>query len=147
MSKPTVEVALQFVQRLDYLRLAAGISRLICSTLPGLLMEEDFVDNVELAVSEACTNAIRHTRDSNAEARVTIRFQVHEDQLIVEVKDRGGGFDLEKVPPPDFEKHPEGGYGLFLIRNVMDEVFYTRGDEYNTLTMKKCLRKKEEFPS
>jgi serine/threonine-protein kinase RsbW len=142
MSRPTVELALQFRQRLGYLRLATGISRLICTALPESDLEKDFVDHVELAVSEACTNAIRHTKDPDAEATVAIRFEVHEDRLVVEVKDRGGGFDLEKIPPPDFEKLFEGGgYGLYIIRTVMDEVFYTRGDEYNTLIMKKYFRK------
>lgn len=143
MSRPTVELALQFLQRLDYLRLATGISRLICTTLPKSDMENDFADQIELAVCEACTNAIRHTKAPDAEAMVAIRFEVLEDRLVVEVKDRGGGFDLAKVPLPDFEKLPEGGYGLFIIRTVMDEVCYTRGDEYNTLTMKKYFKKPE----
>jgi anti-sigma regulatory factor (Ser/Thr protein kinase) len=42
---------------------------------------------------------------------------------------------------PDFDKHPESGYGLNIIRTVMDEVFYMRGNEYNILTMKKYFRK------
>ncbi len=141
MSIPTIEVALQFVQRLDYLRLAAGISRLICTTLPEVEMAEEFVDKIELAVSEACTNAIRHTQDPAAEARVAIRFEVHRDRLVVEVSDQGSGFELDKVPMPDFDRHPESGYGVFLIRTVMDEVFYTRGGEYNTLTMTKYFRR------
>ena len=66
------------------------------------------MDHVELAVSEACTNAIRHVA-SDAEATVAIHFEVHEDRLVVEVKDRGTGFDLDKVPPPDFEKLLKAG--------------------------------------
>jgi serine/threonine-protein kinase RsbW len=140
MSQPCFEATLRFGQRLDYVRLAAGISRLICATLQKAGMEEHFVDNIELAVSEACTNAIRHTRIPDAEATVAVRFLVYEELLVVEVKDRGMGFDLEKVPLPNFEKHPEGGYGLFLIRTVMDEVSYVKGEQYNTLTMKKHLK-------
>jgi serine/threonine-protein kinase RsbW len=143
MSMPTIELTLHFLRKLDYLRLATGISRLICATLPESDLEKDFVDHLELAVSEACTNAIRHTKDPDAEATVGIRFEVHENQLVVEVKDQGQGFDLEKIPLPDFDKHPEGGYGLFIMRTVMDEVFYTKADEYNTLTMKKYFRKPE----
>ena len=141
MIRPTVEVVLQCTQRLDFLRLASEMARLVCTTLPASDMDQEFVDNVELAVSEACTNAIRHSRTGNAEARMVVRFELHEDRLVVEVKDQGAGFDLEKVPPPDFKEHPDCGYGLFLMRTIMDEVFYTRGNEYNTLTMKKFLRK------
>ena len=141
MSMPTVELVLHFLRKLDYLRLATAISRLICTTLPDSDLEKDFVDHVELAVSEACTNAIRHTKDADAGATVAIRFAVHEDQLVVEVRDQGEGFDLEETPLPDFDQHPEGGYGLLIIRTLMDEVCYTRGEEYNSLTMKKYFRK------
>lgn len=146
MNMPIVEIAVHFRRSLDYLHLAMAISNLICTTLPESDLEKDFVDHLELVVSEACTNAIRHTKDPDAEAMVGIRFEVHEDQLVVEVKDQGGGFDLEEVPLPDFDRHPEGGYGLFIIRTVMDEVFYTRGDEDNTLTMKKYFKKLKYRP-
>lgn len=141
MTMPAVEVVLQCTQRLDFLRLATKTLRLVCTTLPGLNLDQDIVDNVELAVSEACTNAIRHSRAGNAEARMIVRFELYEDCLVVEVKDQGAGFDLEKVPPPNFKEHPDGGYGLFLMRTIMDQVCYTRGNEYNTLSMKKFLRK------
>jgi len=147
MIMPTVEVVLQGRQRLALLRLATEMARLVCTTSPASDTNQEFVDNVELAVSEACTNAIRHSRAGNAEARMIVRFELYEDRLVVEVKDQGAGFDLEKVPPPAFKEHPDGGYGLFLMRTIMDEVSYSRGNEYNTLTMKKFLPKEGACPS
>jgi len=147
MIRPTVEVVLQCAQRLDLLRLATEMSRLICTTLSASDLDQDLVDNVELAVSEACTNAMRHSRTGDANARMIVRFELYEDRLVVEVRDQGAGFDLDKVPPPNFREHPDGGYGLYLMRTIMDEVFYTRGSEYNTLTMKKYFRKEGPFLS
>jgi len=58
---------------------------------------------------------------------------------VIEVSDQGTGFDFEKAPEPEFDQHPESGYGLYIIRRMMDEVEYTKGDKMNTLTMKKYL--------
>ena len=137
MSGPSVDLTLQFLRRLDYLHLATGVSRLVCETIKHPSLLGNFGDEVELAVSEACTNAIRHADDADALATVAISFRVYENRLVIEVNDQGAGFDIDEVPLPEFDKHPEGGYGLYIIRTVMDEVHYTRGDRDNTLTMKK----------
>jgi serine/threonine-protein kinase RsbW len=141
MNGPSVELTLQFLRRLDYLHLAAGVSRLVCEAIKHPRLPGSFGDEVELAVSEACTNAIRHTDDADALATVAISFRVYENRLVIEVKDQGTGFDIEEVPLPEFDKHPEGGYGLYIIQTVMDEVHYTRGDRHNTLAMKKYFEK------
>ncbi len=146
MSKASVELTLQFLQNLNYLHLATGASRLVCKTIKEPNLPESFVDEVELSVSEACTNAIRHGAEADASAMVMVRFRVDETQLVIEVHDQGAGFDFGEVPEPEFNRHPESGYGLYIIRRMMDEVQYTRGGEMNTLTMRKYLRKKGEFP-
>ncbi len=141
MSTAPVELTLKFLSNPNYLHLATGVSRLVCGNIKGPNLPESFVDEVELALSEACTNAIRHTTD--ASATVIVSFRVYETQLVIEVSDQGAGFDFEKVPEPEFDQHPESGYGLYIIRRIMDEVEYTRGCEMNILTMKKYLREKK----
>jgi serine/threonine-protein kinase RsbW len=61
--------------------------------------------------------------------------------------DHGAGFDLERVPEPDLDEHPEGGYGLYIIRKIMDEVAYSGDGTVNTLAMKKHFRKEGGFSS
>jgi serine/threonine-protein kinase RsbW len=141
MSGTSVELMLQFLRKLDYLHLATEVSRLVCETIKDPDLPGDFLNEVELAVSEACTNAIRHVSDGDAEAKVAVCFQVYADSLIIEVKDQGEGFNIEDIPLPEFDQHPEGGYGLYIIRTVMDEVHYTKGELHNTLTMKKYFGK------
>ena len=142
-----VELTLQFLQNLKYLHLATGASRLVLETIKDPYLPKSLVDEVELAVSEACTNAIRHGADDDASAAVTVRFVLSETQLVIDVSDQGAGFDFEEIPVPEFEKHPEGGYGLYIIRQIMDEVHYTRDNERNIFTMKKNFRIKENLPS
>jgi serine/threonine-protein kinase RsbW len=141
MNGTSVELMLQFLTRLDYLHLSTKVSRLVCETIKVPDLPGDFLNEVELAVSEACTNAIRHGGDANSQAKVAVCFRVYEDSLIIEVKDQGAGFNLEDIPLPEFDQHPEGGYGLYIIQTVMDEVHYERGEMYNTLTMKKYFGK------
>lgn len=91
------------------------------------------MDAVELAVSEACTNAIKHA----GKGGIILAFQVFDGGIVVQVKDQGKGFDLDKVPPPDFDNHPEGGYGIYIIKSKMDEVEYIRTKNWNILSMTK----------
>ena len=77
--------------------------------------------DIELAVGEACNNAIEHVPAESAE-EILVRFAVEPDRLVVEVIDHGEGFDPEEVEQglPDGES--VGGLGLTVIKSVMDEV-------------------------
>jgi len=146
MNTTAVELTLQFLQNLDYLHLVTGTSRLLCDTIKGKNLPKRFADEVELAVSEACTNAIRHAADADAAAMVVVKFRVTETELVIEVSDPGAGFNFADVPEPEFDRHPESGYGLYIIRKMMDEVQYARGDKMNTLTLKKYLNIEGDLP-
>ncbi len=82
---------------------------------------EDSVDDLKIAVSEMCTNAVVHTGNGTAEKPpINIRFIMGEESLTVEVQDRGPGFDprcvLESPPSELLEK----GFGIPLIRSLVD---------------------------
>ncbi len=145
MNTSFVELTLRFRQDLSYLHLATGTSRLVCETIDEPHLPRAFTDEVELAVSEACTNAIRHGVDGDPSAVVTVNFRLCETHLDIEVSDHGAGFDFAGIPEPEFDSHPETGYGLFIIRNMMDEVRYERGSSINTLAMKKYIRQEGDF--
>lgn len=140
MSAAPLELKVEFPGSPDYLHLATGAARLFCGAVREPALPKDFTDEVELVVSEACTNAIRHAA-RGASDTVAVRFRAAASELIIEVVDHGAGFDIEDVPPPDFQEHPEGGYGLYIIRKMMDEVRYIRIENSNTLTMKKYFKR------
>ncbi len=100
--------------------------------LAGLLRDRGFseetVADLKLAISEACTNSVRHAYpDPDEEAgRVRVSFTVREDRVIMVVRDEGCGFDesagLDTQPLPDGSLVAgEGGMGMSLIRAVVDD--------------------------
>ena len=99
-------------------------------------LPDDFIRNIGLVASEAVTNAIRHgTRFEGDLLAVTI--EVSDELFSLRVLDHGPGFDLDAVKHPDLDKPAEGGYGIFIIKSLMDEVRYLRGEEANELVMVK----------
>ena len=104
-----------------------------------------FGSSVELAVSEACTNVVKHSVNST-ELKYQVIYQIHADRIQIEVIDQGPGFNLEEVPAPDFDYHLQGGRGLYLIKDQMEQVSYTKETRGNVLKMVKFLPTKDSKP-
>ena len=85
---------------------------------------------IELALTEALANAVEHgcKRDSGKTVRVTAECDPARGMLIV-VRDPGEGFDPATVPSPIVGERvfSEGGRGIFLINQLMDEMRFERG--------------------
>ena len=79
------------------------------------------IDDIKIAVSEACTNTINHackTPDFTYE----VFFEMGSDGLTITVKDSGVGFVAEKYEDQASPCEPGRGLGLFIIKALMDEV-------------------------
>ena len=137
------EIVLDLASKLDYLHLAARFSREICHSIGHDKIDEKFIDDVELVVSEACTNVIRHAGMDDS-GRLVLVFQIYQDRLAIEVKDQGEGFDITKVPDPNFDEFAEGGYGIYIIRTKMDSIEYQTVGEWNILSMTKRYNERIE---
>jgi len=93
--------------------------------LAGLLrpraVEPEVLADVKLALTEACSNSIRHAYSDGREGEVEIRYELADSTLAVEVHDEGAGFDLALL---DGEAGglDEGGLGIAIIRAVTDEL-------------------------
>jgi serine/threonine-protein kinase RsbW len=104
-----------------------------------LNLDEEKTAEVTMALIEACINAFEHGKgqDNN----VYIKFILKEDALIIEIKDKGKGFDSLDVEVPEIEKKLHSkrkrGWGLQLMRELMDEVKIDSGAEGTTITMTK----------
>jgi serine/threonine-protein kinase RsbW len=89
--------------------------------------DEETTEQVNLAVIEAGTNAIRHGNKNDPEKMAEFRFQMDKDKLTVSITDHGTGFDPEDVgdplSPENFMK--PSGRGIFLMKAFMDEVEYS----------------------
>jgi serine/threonine-protein kinase RsbW len=107
-------------------------------------MPRDKIDEVKLALVEACINAFEHAQTRDERVHLTFRTGREEEgseYLEVEVLDRGKGFDLLTVDPPSPEKTFTGGkkrgWGLQIIRSLMDSVVITSGEWGTRILMRK----------
>lgn len=114
--------------------LARGLDR-----FPG--DREALAQHLNVVLTEAMVNAIRHANAADPEKEVQIRISITEKQLSIKVFDSGQGFDLTTVPDPCFESDllAERGRGIFIIRSLMDSVEYKKAKGGNVLEMKKAL--------
>jgi serine/threonine-protein kinase RsbW len=84
----------------------------------------DEIEDIKLAIAEACTNCIQHGSDSD---RIEITSEVMSDEVRVSVRDRSVGHKLEPVVRGAgfAEGKRTEELGVFLIRALMDEVTYS----------------------
>ena len=86
--------------------------------------------NVPVALSEALSNAILRGNREHPEKQVRVRAHLDQDALVVEVRDEGAGFDIDRctLDPTNPENLlREDGRGLFLMRRLMDRVELING--------------------
>ncbi|OJV61689.1 MAG: hypothetical protein BGO41_05560 [Clostridiales bacterium 38-18] len=97
-----------------------SIARLTASFVANQMgFDIESIEDIKLAVGEACNNAILHSGTDNT---YNLEFVKELDNLIIEVVDFGNGFNIEKYRKPDAEELQENGLGLFIIKSLMDEV-------------------------
>lgn len=113
-----------------------AIARLVVASLATArrALADERIDDLKLAVSEACTNAIEAHGAAESHEHVRIRVWEGEERLEVAIDDRGGGFDPATLPPHPPVTDPERlnferGLGIPLIRSLVDDVeFVTSTD-------------------
>ena len=89
---------------------------------------------------EGFNNAVIHAYKGVTPGPIEVVMEVTATRLRVQIADEGRTFSPEDVPEPDLESLPEGGLGLFIMKNFMDAVHYERIKDRNVLTMEKALR-------
>jgi serine/threonine-protein kinase RsbW len=91
-------------------------------------LPEDVVGDLKLALTEACTNSVRHAYE-DGEGAVAIVYELQADRLVVEVCDDGPGFTppTRELGQEDAELS-EGGLGIAIIRALTDEFELVGGD-------------------
>lgn len=103
------------------------------------------VENIILAVDEACTNIIKHAYKLSPEGEIIIKIDYDEKKFTVMIIDYGKSFEPDRVPLPDLQKyyreHRVGGLGMYLMKSLMDDVTYTSiPGKYNQVLLSKNIR-------
>ena len=85
------------------------------------VLSAEIVADLKLALTEACSNSVRHAYDEGREGVVEILFELSEDRIAIQVTDDGSGFD-PKILKRAQEELDEGGLGIAIIRALTDEL-------------------------
>jgi serine/threonine-protein kinase RsbW len=119
-----------------------AVVRLVVSSLASARrnLADQRIDDIKLAVSEACTNAIEAQRAVSKDEPVVIRVLEAPERLEIQVCDHGGGFDVNDIPshPPvtDPERlNFERGLGIPLIRTLVDYLQFDSSPEGTVVRM------------
>ncbi len=122
----------------------------LCITLLGNHFSEDTVNDIRLAMEEYGRNAIEWGNNFDKNKIFKISYCIFSDRIVLKFEDEGDGFDLKSLPDPsqDPAKHLKsrleagkrpGGYGIFMMKKIMDEVIYN--DKGNVCIMTKYTAK------
>jgi serine/threonine-protein kinase RsbW len=91
-------------------------------------LSDEELGDLKLAVTEACSNSIRHAYTDGREGSVEVVYELHPDRLIVEVCDDGPGFSVPEPALIGKDGLNEGGLGIAIIRELADELELGPGD-------------------
>ena len=98
------------------------------------------LERLKTAVSEAAMNAIEHGNKGRADVPVSVQVLNSDGGIRVRITDRGGGPEQPDTETPDLEAKLAGlqdprGWGLFLIKNMVDEMYVTNDGEFHTIEL------------
>lgn len=96
--------------------------------------DEEDLHKIGIAVRESMVNAVVHGNRYNIRKKVHLKVKRGEDRIIVEIRDEGEGFELEKIPDPLAEENllRHSGRGILLMQSFMDEFEMYRADPKGT---------------
>ena len=97
-------------------------------------VSEELSFGIEMAVRESVTNAMVHGNQEDESKSVEVIFNCQDNELEIEVRDQGEGFDPASVPDPTNAENllKTSGRGIFLMRTFMDEVEWRNRPEGGT---------------
>lgn len=98
---------------------------------------------LQVAMEEMVTNVIFYAYPEGTSADITLSAESDDKELTFVLSDTGKPFDPTAKEDADIEANPmdrkQGGMGILIVKNIMNEVSYQRLGDTNQLTMKKKL--------
>lgn len=140
MNMDRIQVDIKVPNQTRYLSLIGRIGEDIANELYKYCGDrETLAYHINLVLTEAMTNAIKHANAGDPDKFVRIVIFFSEDELVIQVHDSGQGFDINTFNSPDFDTLEDRGRGIFLIKSLMDSVCYRHIQGGNILEMTKKL--------
>ncbi len=112
----------------------------VAGAVEGLGLPDRTLERLKTAVAEATMNAMEHGNQYRSEAPVVIEVSASEVDLSVKLTDEGSGPPAFDSETPDLEAKLEGmqtprGWGLFLIKSMVDEMSVTGDERHHTVEL------------
>jgi serine/threonine-protein kinase RsbW len=117
-------------------RALALVRRILCSSAATHPIAPTVMSDIKLAVTEACTNVIKHAFRFDQTRKFGLNIQVSPRFFLIQVVYVDQAFDPDRIPIPDLKNIQEGGLGVFIIRNIMDQVAYETDAKTGTVRLK-----------
>ena len=144
MKKTQIELQIKVPNQTRYLSLIGKISEELAAQLQNYNGDREALANhINVVLTEALVNAIRHANADNPDEEVEIRITVTDEELVLQVFDHGRGFNLDSISSTVKETQNEledHGRGLYIMRSLMDSVDYYPVSGGNVLEMHKQFR-------
>jgi serine/threonine-protein kinase RsbW len=143
MNPPDELVRLEIPALPAFVGVARTVVAAVATSVPGI--DDDRLEDLRIAVSEACTNAVEAHQAVGKDQRVVLRCLIESEVLQIRVEDQGKGFDPASVPPrPPVgdlgHLNSERGWGLQLIRALVDDVTFVPTSEGTAVHLSMKLR-------
>ncbi len=128
-----LRLSLDLPEDTSYIRTTRLLSRCL---LEDIKVSRDSIEDVELIVTELCSNVIRHAQSKETHFLVTLEY--YKPQIVITVKDTGRGFSQEDILPVGAVRSDGdggerfGGYGISLLEGLSDKVDFTETDPHGT---------------
>ncbi|TES92692.1 MAG: ATP-binding protein [Candidatus Cloacimonadota bacterium] len=121
------------------------VRHFIKETIPKKKFKKTTIDQIVLAIDEACSNIIEHSFEMDESKEFTLTLNFDKEKVTFVIEDKGVGMKISKCKKLNLKKYikqrKEGGLGKFIIENVMDEVKYSRKGTKNRLSLVKYFDK------
>jgi serine/threonine-protein kinase RsbW len=112
------------------------VRHLLRATLLRLGVEDRCVHDIEIALSEACTNVLRH---AGTEDEYEVEVEIDEHRCKLTVSDAGGGFEFRDGSAQDTLIPSEGGRGIQLMRALVDGLHFESDGPGTVVELTKTL--------
>ena len=144
MAHATLEVASDLGELAAIWEFIRAFGRQLAAAAPNnpWLDQEDRLFHMELAANEVASNIIKHAYEGQTDQRIQVVAEAYDDRISVNLYHDGTPFDPDAVSPPTFDGSREGGFGVFIIQQSVDEVSYTQ-DEQGRNCISLSLRRQE----
>ncbi len=124
------DIRFTFPSHTSQLELIRRVTKKVASYAPSFT-EED-LDDIGLAIDEACTNVITHSYKKETKGEIQLNIKMETNRITIKLTDKGEEgqlFNPETLSPVDKQEYlkrlTKGGLGVYIIKKIMDDVSYT----------------------